>query len=73
MKKFIFLERNGIYIIDLQKTLKCLNEARTRSSVRRRRRPHPVRGHKRQAKTVISEEAVARASSSSSSAGSVAC
>ena len=28
MKAYIFGERNGIYIIDLQKTLKCLNEAR---------------------------------------------
>src|SRR5258708_15646556 len=28
MKKFIFMERNGIYIIDLQKTLKCIQDAR---------------------------------------------
>src|SRR5439155_12786741 len=27
MKKFIFGKRNGIYIIDLQKTLKCFREA----------------------------------------------
>jgi small subunit ribosomal protein S2 len=27
MKRFIFMERNGIYIIDLQKTLKCLQDA----------------------------------------------
>jgi small subunit ribosomal protein S2 len=27
MKKFIFDERNGIHIIDLQKTVKCLNNA----------------------------------------------
>ena len=27
MKKYIFIERNGIYIIDLQKTLKCVNDA----------------------------------------------
>ncbi|MEG1931884.1 MAG: 30S ribosomal protein S2, partial [Pygmaiobacter sp.] len=27
MKKFIFTERNGIYIIDLQKTVKLLDEA----------------------------------------------
>ena len=27
MKKFIFVERNGIYIIDLQKTVKLLEEA----------------------------------------------
>ena len=29
MKKFIFGKRNGIYIIDLQKTLKCFREAAT--------------------------------------------
>ena len=28
MKRFIFMERNRIYIIDLHKTLKCLGEAR---------------------------------------------
>src|SRR5260370_38220002 len=27
MKKYIFGKRNGIYIIDLQKTLKCFREA----------------------------------------------
>lgn len=27
MKKFIFMERNGIYIIDLKKTLECLDRA----------------------------------------------
>jgi small subunit ribosomal protein S2 len=27
MKKFIFSERNGIHIIDLQKTVSCINEA----------------------------------------------
>ena len=34
MKKFIFIERNGIYIIDLQKTLKCLDEAPRRDRAR---------------------------------------
>ncbi len=28
MKKYIFIERNGIYIIDLQKTLQCIDAAR---------------------------------------------
>ena len=28
MKKFIFGERSGIYIIDLEKTIECLNLAR---------------------------------------------
>ena len=27
MQRFIFGSRNGIYIVDLQKTLKCLEEA----------------------------------------------
>src|SRR3989338_10126646 len=27
MKKFIFGERSGIYIIDLEKTVECLNQA----------------------------------------------
>jgi small subunit ribosomal protein S2 len=27
MKRFIFMERNGIYIIDLKKTLECLSQA----------------------------------------------
>jgi len=28
MKKFIFGQRSGIYIIDLEKTAECLNKAR---------------------------------------------
>lgn len=28
MKKYIFIERNGIYIVDLQKTMVCIEEAR---------------------------------------------
>ena len=27
MRKYIFMERNGIYVIDLKKTLDCLKEA----------------------------------------------
>jgi len=58
MKKFIFLERNGIYIIDLQKTLKCLNEARDAIVRTVQAGGHILMvGTKRQAKTVISEEA----------------
>ena len=46
MKHFIFMERNGIYIIDLQKTLKCIHEARAAiEKVRARRRPRAVRRH----------------------------
>jgi len=58
MKKFIFMERNGIYIIDLQRTLKCVQEAR--AAIER-----VVRGGghvlfvatKKQAKPIVVEEA----------------
>jgi len=58
MKKFIFMERNGIYIIDLQKTLKCLQEVR--SAVQRvvRGGGHVLFvGTKKQAKLIVTEEA----------------
>jgi small subunit ribosomal protein S2 len=29
MKKYIFIERNGIYIVDLQKTMACIDDARS--------------------------------------------
>ena len=38
MKQYIFGKRNGIYIIDLQKTLKCFREAAAFITERRRRR-----------------------------------
>ncbi len=58
MKRFIFMERNGIYIIDLQKTLKCVQEAK--AAIER-----VVRGGghilfiatKKQAKPIVVEEA----------------
>src|SRR5258708_26864692 len=58
MKKFIFMERNGIYIIDLQKTLKCVQEARAALE-----RVVRAGGHvlfvatKKQAKPIVVEEA----------------
>ena len=58
MKKFIFMERNGIYIIDLQRTLKCLQEAQ--AAIERAVRGG---GHilwvatKKQAKQLVAEEA----------------
>jgi small subunit ribosomal protein S2 len=58
MKKFIFMERNGIYIIDLQRTLKCVEEAR--SAVERvvRAGGHVLFvGTKKQAKPIVVEEA----------------
>ena len=46
MKRFIFGDRNGIYIIDLQQTLKRIETAYTvRPRHRRRRRHRPLRRH----------------------------
>ena len=58
MKKFIFMERNGIYIIDLQKTLKCLQEARAAIEKAVRGGGHVLFvATKKQAKTIVVEEA----------------
>ena len=58
MKRYIFIERNGIYIIDLQKTLKCLNEARDAIVRTVQQGGHVLFvGTKRQAQSVVSEEA----------------
>ena len=59
MKKFIFMERNGIYIIDLQKTLKCVQDARAAIVKIVRGGGHVLFvGTKKQAKTIIVEEAL---------------
>ena len=59
MKPFIFAARNGIYIIDLQKTLNALEQAKRKmaESVERGKSILFV-GTKKQAKEVIKEEAV---------------
>ena len=58
MKKFIFMERNGIYIIDLQKTLKCVNEAKAALQKVVRGGGHVLFvGTKKQAKTIVVEDA----------------
>jgi small subunit ribosomal protein S2 len=58
MKKFIFMERNGIYIIDLQKTMKCLQDARTAIERVVRAGGHVLFvGTKKQAKLIVVEEA----------------
>jgi small subunit ribosomal protein S2 len=58
MKKFIFMERNGIYIIDLQKTMKCLEVAREVVSRAVRDGGHVLFvATKKQAKAIIVEEA----------------
>jgi small subunit ribosomal protein S2 len=58
MKKFIFAERNGIHIIDLQKTIACIREAY--DAVRRTviaNKPVLFVGTKKQAQQAIQSEA----------------
>lgn len=58
MKKFIFDERNGIHIIDLQKTVKCLNSAIERAGrMSESGDEFLFVGTKKQAVDVIKEEA----------------
>ena len=58
MKRFIFMERNGIYIIDLQKTIKCIQEARAAIEKAVRGGGHVLWvATKKQAKQVVAEEA----------------
>src|SRR5262245_15259453 len=57
MKKFIFMERNGIYIIDLQKTLKCIQDARNAIQKVVRAGGHVLFvATKKQAKPIVVEE-----------------
>jgi small subunit ribosomal protein S2 len=58
MKKYIFVERNGIYIIDLQKSLECIAAAKGAIERVLRAGSHVLLvGTKRQAMPVITEEA----------------
>src|SRR5262245_18060586 len=58
MKRYIFMERNGIYIIDLQKTLKCLQDATAALEKVVRGGGHVLFvGTKKQAKPIVVEEA----------------
>ena len=58
MKKYIFMERNGIYIIDLQRSLKCIQEARSALERAVRGGGHVLFvATKKQAKLVVAEEA----------------
>ena len=59
MKEYIFGERNGIYIIDLQKTLKLFKDASkfVHRSVRGQARSILFVGTKRQAQDAVAEEA----------------
>ena len=59
MKEYIYGERNGIYIIDLQKTLKLFKEAaRFVTELSREGRTILFVGTKRQAQEAVAEEAV---------------
>ena len=58
MKKYIFVERSGIYIIDLQKTLECLEKAcKCVKAAAGEGKAVLFVGTKKQAKDVIKEEA----------------
>ncbi len=59
MKKFIFAQRNGIYIIDLQKTARALEEAiNATRDVASAGQPILFVGTKRQAKDIVKTESV---------------
>ena len=58
MKPFLFAEKNGIHIIDLEKTMQCLNEARDAArAVAASGKPVLFVGTKPQAKHAIKEHA----------------
>ena len=59
MRRYIFLERNGIHILDLQKTMRCLETARKAiEDVTHKGGKVLFVGTKKQAKDTITEEAV---------------
>ena len=75
MKRFIFTERNGIYIIDLQQSLTYIDKRlRVRQGDRRPRRHRPVRRHQEAgAGSRSPSRRPASACPTSTSAGSAAC
>ncbi len=74
MKEYIFGERNGIYIIDLQKTLKMFKEAsKFVHGPGGRGRIVLFVGTKRQAQDAIAEEATRCGGTTSISAGWADC
>ena len=74
MKRFIFAERGGIYIIDLPQTL-CCSRRRTPSSRNIAERGGTVLfvGTKKQAQDAVSNRRSASACRTSTTAGSEAC
>ena len=74
MKRFIFTERGGIYIIDLTQTQELLDEAYNfAQGDRRARRLVLFVGTKKQAQDAVRDEARASACRTSTTAGSAAC
>jgi small subunit ribosomal protein S2 len=74
MKEYIFGERNGIYIIDLQKTLKMFKDAaRFVGEMAAQGKNVLFVGTKRQAQEAIAEEANAARCITSTSAGWAVC
>ena len=58
MKKYIFMERNGIHIVDLKKTLQLLEEAcNSISNISSQGKKMLFVGTKKQAKAIIKEQA----------------
>jgi small subunit ribosomal protein S2 len=59
MKKFIFGQRSGIYIIDLEKTVECLNQAKSfMHDIAAKGGKVLFIGTKKQSQSIIEEEAV---------------
>ena len=75
MKRFIFTERGGIYIIDLQQTLQLLEEAYDFArNIAQRGGTILFVGTKKQAQDAVAERGAARrACRTSTTAGSAAC
>ena len=74
MKEYIFGERNGIYIIDLGKTVKLFKEAEDFvMNLAAEGKTILFVGTKRQAQDVIAEEAVRSGCTSSTSGGWADC
>jgi small subunit ribosomal protein S2 len=74
MKEYIFGERNGIYIIDLQKTLKMFKEAsKFVTDLTSTGKLILFVGTKRQAQDAIAEEATRAACPTSTAAGWAVC
>ena len=74
MAEYIYMERNGIYIIDLQKPSRSSRKPTTSLARARRERPeHPLSGTKKRASDAVREEAAGSASTTSTPAGSAVC